>query len=211
MGNHLKDPNPTRPSLLRRVKNGEDEESWKEFVAIYRPMIYGEAIRAGLTHSDADDVAQETLLLLWKKMPGDNGFKYDPSRSFKGWVRQTARWRIGDRFREQRAQGAVLIRRANTATRTSTLERLPDKSAAGWDEKWERDMKTHLVDRALKRIRQQVNARHYLIFDFYVLKRWPTEKVAREMGVSASQVYVITNRVLARIKKEVERLRSEPI
>ena len=42
---------PTRRTLLSRLKNREDEQSWKDFFDTYWKLIYGVAIRAGLTLS----------------------------------------------------------------------------------------------------------------------------------------------------------------
>ena len=72
---------PTRNSLLARLKNWEDAESWIDFFNTYWRLIYGVAKRSGLTDSEAHDVVQETLLEIAKKMPG---FRYDPAiGSFK--------------------------------------------------------------------------------------------------------------------------------
>jgi len=61
---HIKsdDAIPTRHSLLRRMKNWEDQASWEEFFKTYRKLIYGVAIRAGLTDAEAKDVLQETVV-----------------------------------------------------------------------------------------------------------------------------------------------------
>ena len=47
---------PTRHSLLRRMKNWEDQASWEEFFETYWKLIYGVAIKAGLREVEAQDV-----------------------------------------------------------------------------------------------------------------------------------------------------------
>ena len=44
---------PTRWSLLARLKNWEDQESWKTFFDTYWRLIYNVAIKAGLTDQEA--------------------------------------------------------------------------------------------------------------------------------------------------------------
>jgi len=90
---------PTRTSLLGRLKNWDDQESWKEFFDTYWKMLYSVARRAGLSESDAQDVVQEAIVAVAKKMPG---FQYDPAiGSFKSWLMLIIRRRIIDFFRKR--------------------------------------------------------------------------------------------------------------
>ena len=75
---------PTRRSLLSRLKNWEDQKSWQEFFDTYSKLIYRMAAKAGLTDAESQDVVQETVVVVAKKIPG---FKYDPALgSFKSWL-----------------------------------------------------------------------------------------------------------------------------
>ena len=58
----------TRPSLILRMQDGGDEAAWEEFVAIYRPVIFRMAILKGLQHNDAEDLAQQVLISVSKKI-----------------------------------------------------------------------------------------------------------------------------------------------
>ena len=51
----------TRPSLLMRIRDRNDEESWRTFVMIYAPLIYRYCCRHGLQDADAADLSQEVL------------------------------------------------------------------------------------------------------------------------------------------------------
>jgi len=53
---------PTRRSLLSRLKDWDDQESWKDFFDTYWKLVYGVAIKAGLSDQEAQDVVQETVL-----------------------------------------------------------------------------------------------------------------------------------------------------
>src|SRR5580658_10178103 len=52
---------PTRRSLLSRLKNWNDNESWKTFFDTYWRLIYNTAVRAGLNDAEAQDVVQDTI------------------------------------------------------------------------------------------------------------------------------------------------------
>ncbi len=58
----------TRWSLLTRLKNWDDQESWKEFFDTYWRLIYNVAIKAGLSDAEAQDVVQETVLTVAEKL-----------------------------------------------------------------------------------------------------------------------------------------------
>src|SRR5690349_17225412 len=91
---------PTRESLLSRLKNWEDSASWQEFFNTYWKLIYGVAIKAGLTHVEAQDVVQETMLGVAKSI---GQFKYDPSAcSFKSWLMKVTRNRIVNQFERRK-------------------------------------------------------------------------------------------------------------
>ena len=83
---------PTRWTLIERLKNWDDQESWRQFFDTYWKLIYGVAIKSGLTHPEAQDVVQETVMSVCKNM---QKFKADPAYgSFKAWLLNLTRWRI---------------------------------------------------------------------------------------------------------------------
>src|SRR2546428_7095250 len=89
---------PTRQSLLNRLKNWDDKTSWKDFFDTYWSLIYGVARKAGLNDSEAQDVVQETIISVARKIPE---FTYDPAVcSFKTWLMKMTHWRIIDQFRK---------------------------------------------------------------------------------------------------------------
>ena len=88
----------TRMSLIERLADWEDQRTWDEFYQTYWRLIYSVSTKSGLSHDEAFDVVQETVLSVakqWKK-----GQKYDPDKgSFKTWLMNITRWRIADQFR----------------------------------------------------------------------------------------------------------------
>ncbi len=74
---------------MSRLKNRDDQESWREFFDTYWKLIHRVAHKAGLHEDEAQDVVQETILSVAKKMPA---FKFDPVQgSFRGWLFQCFR------------------------------------------------------------------------------------------------------------------------
>ena len=200
---------PTRRSLLTRLKNWDDQESWKDFFDTYWKLIYGVAIKAGLNDAEAQEVVQETIIAVAKQM---EGFKYDPQiGSFKGWLLHTTRWRIGDQLRKRRGQAGALGREYKTSTRTATVERIPDPAGSNLEAIWEKEWRNNIFAAAIEKVKHRVDARQYQIFDLYVIKQWPVKKVATTLGVKPGQVYLAKHRVFALVKKEIANLEGKMI
>src|ERR1700745_2484349 len=96
------DPNPTRSTLLRRLRNWEDQESWRDFFDTYWKLIYAVAVKAGLSDADARDIVQETMV------PAAKGLQAGSFRtgggSFKAWLLLITRRRIADHLRRPQAE-----------------------------------------------------------------------------------------------------------
>jgi len=199
---------PTRQSLLSRLKDWSDQESWRDFFDTYWKLIYHTSIKAGLTDAEAQDVVQETVLSVCKSM---RTFEYDVKNgSFKGWLLRLTQWRISDQLRRrQKAIKAVASR--ETATGTATVDRIADPAGpaleAAWDEEWERN----ILEVALERVKRKVNPHHYQVFDLYVLQKWPISRITRALNLGAGKIYLIKHRISSLIKKEITHLQRKPI
>lgn len=205
---HIPTSLATRRSLLSRLKQSDAQESWREFFDTYWRLIYTTALHAGLTDSEAQEVVQETILTVVKKI---RSFRYDPAiGSFKGWLLTIVRWRIGDQFRKRPQQiDFSAARRPTRTSGTATLERIADPAAINLDAVWEEEWQRTLFDAALSRVKRQANARHYQMFDLHAVKHWSVDKVAQTLGVSAGQVRLAKHRVTALMRREVARLEKE--
>ncbi|MDB6034548.1 MAG: rna polymerase sigma factor region 2 [Verrucomicrobiales bacterium] len=198
---------PTRWSLIQRLKSWDDQESWKDFFETYWRLIYGVALKSGLTNSEAEDVVQDTVISVSKKI-GD--FKADPAAgSFKGWLMQLTRWRIIDQIRKRSPEVPYL--RQNQTERTPETAQIPDPAGLDLEKIWEEEWNTNLLKAALEKVQAQANARHYQVFYLHVIQEVPPDKVAAITGVSAEQVYVIKHRLTPLFRtalKQVEDLTS---
>src|SRR5262249_36898959 len=83
----------TRVTLLARLRqDSTDEAAWDEFVEHYGRHIYRWCRHWKLQDADAEDVTQDILVKLTQKL---RTFAYDPSLSFRGWLKTVAHhaWR----------------------------------------------------------------------------------------------------------------------
>lgn len=193
----------TRTSLLRRLKDWQDGASWQEFFDIYGKIIYRVARKSGLTEQDAKDVVQETFIAIAKQMPK---FDYNPALgAFKAWLLNLTRWRIADHFRRKQPPAARTHTAASTR-RTRLIEQVSDPAGQDWETVWEAEWQSNLLATALDRVKARLEPQKYQVFDLYVNKEWPAEKVAARLSIPVSQVYLIKHRVTELLKKEIARL-----
>src|SRR5215469_2649870 len=89
----------TRVSILMALRNDpSDQAAWSAFVDRYGPQIHAWCLRRKLQEADAQDVTQMVLLKLVRYLPE---FTYDPSRSFRGWLRTLTAHSWSDFIRDQ--------------------------------------------------------------------------------------------------------------
>ena len=204
------DSHATRWSLLARLKNWEDQQSWREFFDSYWRLIYSVAIKAGLTDAEAEDVVQDTVLSVAKKI---GEFKCDPAAgSFKAWLLKLTRWRILNQLKKRlpfQSQHPVSPAAADEP-RTATVEKVADPASFNLDAIWNNEWERNLAEAAKERVQQKVSATQFQMFELYVVQGWPVREIARMLGVSAGQIYLAKYRVGALLKKEVQRLQSAP-
>ena len=193
----------TRRSLVERLADWGDRLRWQEFFDAYWKLIYSAARRSGLTDTEAQEVVQETIITVAKNI---GKLKYDPTiGSFKGWLLQITRWRIADQFRNRKPGNAKRARLPEDRA-TATIDRVPDTRAVDLDALWESEWKTNLFEAAVARVKKKIEPKQFQIFDCYVRKEWPAQKVAARLGINLGQVYLARHRVGTLLKKEIRAL-----
>jgi DNA-directed RNA polymerase specialized sigma24 family protein len=70
---------------------------------------------------------------------------------------------------------------------------------------WLQEWRYALLDEALRQIRTEVGEKEYQAFVLYGVERQAVQKVAEQLGITTSSVYVYKGRVLAAVQKWVER------
>ena len=198
---------PTRTSLLRQVKNESDhtkwEQGWEEFYSIYRPLIFGVARQARLNVEEAEDVVQEVMAELRRRIQG-----FEPNRErgpFKAWLLNLVRWRIADQLRKRLPVAEVAEGDTEAALRTQASIAAASKDSCS-DEAWEAAVRQRLLEEAIDRVKAQADEKQFQIFRVYTSQKISAQQVAQAFGVSIMQVYLAKHRLGKMIKKEIAKL-----
>lgn len=200
---------PTRATLIQRLKNWQDQSSWQDFFDTYWKLIFSIARKGGLTEAEAQDVVQETMVSVARHMPS---FKYDPSvGSFKAWLLNLTRWRMTDQLRKRGPIATFPGSNEETSTSSYLMDKMVDPASHTLDQMWDSEWEKNLLNAAISKVKRRLDPQKYQIFDFYVNKEWPAEKVAESFGISVDQVYLAKHRITEMIREEVKRLEREMI
>jgi len=176
----------TSSSLLIKVRDQGDAESWREFVAIYQPLIISYCRKRGLAEQDARDVAQEVFVRLLKALPT---FELDRGRGrFRTWL-----WKVTMSAMIDPARGEYRRASAERAWREQRIE--PDDEAI-----WRKLFQRRVLDCALQKVRAKTNDRAWACFESHLLEGRPAALVAAELGMTDNAVCVAASRVLAQVR-----------
>ena len=192
---------PTRHSLLSRLRDWNNQDSWQEFFNTYWKLIYAVARKAGLDDAEAQDAVQDTILCVAKEMAD---FKYDRAKgTFKGWLKTVTRRRVADilrrRYREQPPDRVGVLD-------PESLANLEDPSMAQLDATWDNEWKQHIMEAALERVRRTCPPQQFQLFELTTMQGHDAAEVARTLKVSRISVHVTNFRVRKLIRAEVKRL-----
>ncbi len=190
----------TSLTLLERIqKNPDDPLAWKLFIERYQPRIRRWCVTWGLQDTDADDVAQEVLVKLFGAL---RKFQYDPSKSFRAWLKTVTQhaWCdfVAARCREPSPAAGKIGTIADSAEAQSDLERQLEDA-------FERE----LMEVAMHRIKGRVKPAYWEAFHLTAIEGLSGAEVAHKLGIAVGHVFVAKHRVQKMLQEEVRVLKNE--
>ena len=184
----------TRQTLIQKVKNQHDENSWKEFADLYSPYLARVLLNLNVSTSDCDDLIQKILLVCWKKLPD---FEYDPDRAlFRTWLSSIAKNHVMTFFRgESRKQAkSEKIQKLSVEITEPEIDRIAEK-----------EWKSFIGNLAWESIQEEFNENALKCF-VMVSEGKTADEISEEVGISAGSVYVYKKRVMEKLYKEINKL-----
>ena len=190
----------TRDSLLVRLADAADEAAWREFLEIYRPLIYRLACRQGLQDADAEDVTQQALLAVagaigrWRKGEFDG--------SFRSWLSCITRNLMTNFVARSRWRGVG---------GTSFAEMLREQPADDEPSRLlvQQEYQAELFRWAAGRVRGEFHASTWDAFWRTTVEGESIAAVAEALSLSVGNVYAARSRIMARIKQKVRQIEAE--
>jgi RNA polymerase sigma factor (sigma-70 family) len=191
---------PTRPSLLLRLRDADDDSAWSQFVVIYTPLIFAFCRGRGLSETDARDVTQDTFKAVARAIPR---FRYEPEcSSFRNWLFTVVRSKLNDFLAAQARQPRL----AGETTVERFLEREPDRT---WEERWLREYQANLVCWAAGQIQRDFKPQTWQAFWRTAIDGEPAQMVASELGLSLNALYIARSRVTNRLRQMLQSIEED--
>ena len=192
----------TRMTLLSRLrKDPTNEVAWGEFVEHYGRKVFGWCRKWHLQEADAEDVTQNVLVKLAEKM---RDFVYDPSRSFRGWLKTITHHAWTD-FRESRDRAGVGSGDSHMLGLLDSVEAREDLLKQ-LDDEFDRE----LLEEAMNRVRLRVAPQTWQAFQLTAIDGLSGAEVSNRIGMQVAQVYVAKRRVQKMLEAEVRKLEESP-
>ena len=184
----------TRLTLLEKIRDRHDEQSWEDFVDTYRPYLYSICRQMNVEHYDAEELTQDVLVKLWEKLPE---FQYSKNGRFRGWLCRVTGNAVKNFFRGTQRRKERHEKYSQNEISDPEIEKIAEDS-------W----KKYAVVRAMENIKPLFP--DLVIKTFELLnegKRRP--EVAKELNIPANRVSIYKERVLRRLTAEIRRLDQE--
>lgn len=189
----------TSLSLLDRVCQQTDSESWDRLVELYAPLLRRWLKRYEVQHSDAEDLLQEVFTVLVRDLPK---FKHNSRRgAFRSWLRAILVHRLHDFWRSRQ-------HRPVATGKTGFLKRLDElaEDASGVSQMWNREHDEYVMKRLMDSIQGQFAPKTWQAFHRQVVDGQRADVVAAELGLTLGSVYVAKSRVLNALRRESDGL-----
>lgn len=188
---------PTRGSLLARIRDASDAPAWNLFVQVYGPFIHGMCRGAGLDEAGAADAVQNVFLRIYRAI---HAFEYSPERGrFRGWLCRLTRNEVAAVRSRARRDERLLSAAASRAT-----------WAACWEDgSWEESFSAYIERVALERVRGKTSKRAWTLFKLTWLVGCSADRVALRFGIPVARVFEAKCRTLRLLRDEAAMLAED--
>ncbi len=155
----------TRVSVIIGVCQ-QDPEYWREFDAIYRPMLFAFLLKQGLQEDEAHDVVQDIFVKLLGKI-----HTYDREKcKFRSWLFSVAHNTLIDRARRRASYRKAVDGWVANILRATYSDNL--KMA----ETWVRIHREKILDHAMETVRARSSPRVWACFEQRLLRNRPAPR-----------------------------------
>jgi RNA polymerase sigma-70 factor (ECF subfamily) len=181
--------------MLRQVP--ADQTAWARFAERYGRRIYAWCRGWNLQESDAEDITQNVLLKLAEKM---RTFEYDPSRSFRAWLKTVTRHAWIDYSSARSAVAAGGSQAFELLQKAEAREDLVQRLDAEFDQE--------LLEEAMARVRTRVVPRTWDAFERTALRGESGAEAGQALGMKVATVFVAKSKVQKMLQEELHKLES---
>jgi len=185
----------TSASLLEVLREHPDEDAWKRLVDLYTPLIRHWLASYSVADADVEDLVQETLTVLIRRIPGF--YRQPRPGSFRRWLRSITVNCLRDFWKKRRFRPMA----TGGSDFQQILEQLSDDDS-GLSRQWDEEHDRHVTQRLLEMIRPHFTETTWQAFHRVSIGGESPDKVAADLGMTVNAVFIAKSRVLSRLRQE---------
>ncbi|MFY9255591.1 MAG: sigma-70 family RNA polymerase sigma factor [Fuerstiella sp.] len=185
----------TSLSLLQRLRDTPESQSWERLVELYAPLIRSWLMKYEVQDTDAADLMQEVLLAVSKDV---RRFEHaGRPGAFRAWLKEILVNRLRNFWRTR-------DRRPKLADGSMMLEHLKDfeNPNSELSQLWNAEHDRYVLRQLLTQVEPQVTPQTWTAFCRVALEGQTPREVASEMGISLNAVVIAKSRVLNKLRQE---------
>ncbi len=187
----------TSNTWLQEMQDVPDDTSgWRHLVESYRPFVRDQLVRHGVEATSAEDVSQQVLTIVWRKLPE---FERQGTGSFRAWLRSITINCFRDFLKSRQYRS-----RAVGGTDMLDLAAKMEDPHGEFTHIWNRDHARHVVEELLTAVTPEFTAKSIEIFRRLAIDQESVGKVAADLGMTKNAVVVARSRVFRRLKSVAE-------
>jgi RNA polymerase sigma-70 factor (ECF subfamily) len=188
----------TDPSLLRLLGDpAVGERVWETFVELYQPKMLHWCTQLGAQSDDAEEVCSRVLI---KLVLFFREWRYDPARSFRGFLHTTVVNALTDVLRERRRKPGNWGSGGDPPEFAERVRKCADEVDLQATEFLE------VIDQAMELVRARANPQSWDCFWKQEIEGLTGPEIAELLRIPVANVYVCRQRILERLRKEAQRL-----
>lgn len=185
----------TSLSLLESLRSRGGDDAWRQLVELYTPLIRGWLRGQGMAGQDADDVVQEVLSVVFRKLPGFT--RQNQTGSFRSWLRAITVNCLRNFWKQPRNRPQA----ATNSDFLQVLDQLEDPTS-GASRLWDEEHNRYITRRLLELIRPSFEATTWRAFQRLAVEGCSPADVAAELNMTVNAVFIAKSRVLTRLRQE---------
>ena len=175
----------TRQTLIERLRDQYDEDSWQVFIQTYQRYIYVVIRGMNINHSEAEDLVQEVLFQLWNKLPE---FNYNPDKAkFRTWLCTVIKNRVLNYIKAKESQ----LNRIDKASQQPVKGYSDHEMDAIMQKEWE----VYITNMALERIKSSFPGQAIKVFEM-TLEGKSIAEIASALDIKENSVYEHNRNIL---------------
>jgi RNA polymerase sigma-70 factor (ECF subfamily) len=188
------DGDSTSPSLLARVTDWRDHTAWADLVRQYDPEIRRFCRGFRFDPQTLEDLMQLIWLEIAQRM---KTYQYDPSKTFRGWLKRLCQSRAIDLIRKRKPELEFSIEHFSEHEFDESENAKAMNSDFFVDD---RPDFVKLTEEIQASVRATVDEKTWLAFWWIVVEERPITETADEIGISYAAAFAARKRVQKKLQ-----------